>query len=122
MAMERVKRYDSGGTTLIDTTNGNTFFHGFGRMPALVEVRLVVKLTANGYAVGEELPLELLVRDTSGDLAGSPRWTVRVTDQRVLVFIAGTDIEIIDSSAAPAAVTLTNYRLRVTCLDVFPIG
>ena len=121
MAMERVKRFDSGPTP-INTTAGNTFYHGFAKVPSQVAVRLVCALAANGYVIGEEIPLEQLIRVTAGNKDGGPRWVVRVTDQAVAVLVLSTSLEIIDSAGDPVAVTLTNYRLRVTCLDVFPIG
>src|SRR5262245_37550871 len=103
----------------IDSTNGNTFRHGFGRVPGNVQVRLLVTAaTANGYSKGEEVPIDLIIRNATSDTDGCPRYTIRISVDRVLVLIVGTSVNIVDSSGAPAAVTLTNYKLVVRCDDI----
>ncbi len=107
-----------GAPQTIDTTNGNTFRHGLGHKPGSVQVRLLVVTAANGYLAGEEVPVELLSKDVATDSNGSPRWSVRVTDLFVIVRINGTSIQITESDATEAAVTLSNYKVVVRCDDI----
>lgn len=104
----------------IDTSNGNTFYHGFGRKPGCVDVRLLVTTAANGYLVDEEVPIALLSKDVTTDSNGTPRYSVRVTNEVIIVRINGTSIQITESDATEAAVTLTNYKVVVRCMDIEP--
>lgn len=107
-----------GEPQVIDTTNGNTFYHGFGHKPGCVEVRLLVTTAANGYLLDEEVPIALLSKDVGTDSNGTPRYSVRVTQEAIIVRINGTSIQITESDGDEAAVTLTNYKVVVRCMDI----
>lgn len=117
---ERIKRFDSGPVVI--AAAGNTFYHGMNRVPGTTEIRLVCVTPNNGYVAGEEIPLDRIYRVTGGVKDGYPASPVRITDQKVVVLVPSSNVEIVDTAGAPGSVTIANFRLRVVCLDAFPLG
>lgn len=121
LPQERIKRYESDLIT-VDSTNGNVFYHGFGYVPAIVEVRFVCVTAANGYTVGQEIPENRIIRRGTGDSDGVARSAITISDQAITVLCPSTDRGILDSTGTSAAVTITNFKLKVRCLDALPIS
>lgn len=114
-ARPRNKRF-VGVPQVIDSTNGNTFYHGFGRIPGNVVITLRVKTTANGYTAGHEIPIDALSRQ--GVSEGTPRHAASWSDTLVRVLIPSTNIYITDATGALATPTLSNYLVVVRCDDI----
>lgn len=105
----------------IDTSNGNTFYHGFGRVPGCVVVTLVCVTANNGFAVGEKMPFQILYRFANGDADGLPYWFERHTDQYVFVKLSSSDIRMqTDSLGSGVAFTASEWKVEVRCEDIEP--
>ncbi len=100
---------------VIDTTNGNTFRHGFGRVPGNVVVMLRCITSNNGFAVGDEMPLHALFRTIGSNTL---YWFERHTPQVVQVFIPSTNVQFLDAAAGLQSFTAANWRLVFRCADI----
>lgn len=108
-----------GAPQIIDTTNGNTFRHGFGRVPGNVVVTLLCVTANNGYLVNEEVPIEMVYFTAAGNRDGSPRWSIRHGVDAIRVRFAAGSVEIITSAGAIGGTfTTTEWRLIVRCADI----
>ena len=108
-----------GDPQTIDTTNGNTFRHGFGRRPGNVVATLLCVTSNNGYVAGEEIPISLIVRNTSTADDGAPRWSLHWDASKVVARIASASTAIIPSSGAAAGTfTSTEWKMVVRCSDI----
>lgn len=121
-ARPRHKVYVSDPAT-IDTTNGNTFKHGFGRVPGNVQVRLRCITANNGYAVGEEIPIESVMANDGNNDDGGPYRILRYNDQTVLVWIGSGTYAFFPDNAAPVtanivAWTASQWKIVVRCDDI----
>ncbi len=113
-ARPRHKVYVSAPTP-IDTTNGNTFRHGFGRVPGNVVVTLLCVTANNGYLVGDEMPLHALFR-TAG--SNTLYWIQRNTATVVHVAIPAANVQFLGTSAGIQTFTASQWRLIVRCADI----
>ncbi len=117
-ARPRHKVYVS-APTAIDTTNGNTFRHGFGRVPGLVSVKLLCVTANNGYLAGEEVPIDLVYFTAAGNRDGAPRWGIRHGVDAIRVQFQAASVEIVTSAGAIGGTfTFTEWRLVVRCADI----
>lgn len=103
----------------IDTTNGNKFYHGFGRVPAVVVAKLICVTANNGYAVGDEMPLHILFRFAGGDADGVPYWHERHTLRYIDVWISSSNIRFQDATIGSGVTfTASQWKLSVRCADI----
>jgi hypothetical protein len=112
-----------GAPQTIDTTNGNTFAHGFGRVPGEVAVRLVCTAANNGYLVGEEIPIESLWANDGNNDDGAPYRVLRYNAQNIFVKLSTGTLAFFNPSAAvtsanAVSITLTQWKVLVRCADI----
>lgn len=126
LPQDRIKRFES-DLTVINTTVGNTFYHEFDRVPAVVEVRLVCVTANNGYRVGEEIPIESVWSNDGNNDDGGPYRTLRFNRETVLVWLGSGTYSFFAATTAPITanvvnITLTQWRIKVLCLDARPLS
>jgi len=107
----------------IDTTNGNTFKHGFGRVPGAVVVRLVCITANNGYAVGDEIPIDVVWFNSADNNDGAPFYVLRIRATDVFVKLTASTLSFFDptlavSNATFVTITLSQWKLNVRCSDI----
>lgn len=107
----------------INTTSGNTFLHGFGRVPGDVVVRLRCATANNGYVAGDEIPLESVWRQGGTPDDGAAYRTVRINGSSILAWLGSGNYAFFAATAAPITanvvnITLSQWRFVVRCADI----
>lgn len=103
----------------INTSAGNKFYHGFGRVPRIVEPVLQCVTANNGFQKGDEMPLTILFRHAGGDSDGIPYWYERRTAQYIDVWISASDIRMQTTSlGSGVAFVAAEWKLVMVCRDV----
>lgn len=123
---DRIQRSES-DLLVIDTTNGNTFYHGFDRVPGRVDLRVVCITANNGWKVGDEMPIDRLWRDAGDENDGAANVLVRYRIDSIFVKFGTETISFFDptlavTNANKATWTRTQWRLKIICSDSFPLA
>ena len=121
-ARPRNKVYVSEPQT-IDTTNGNTFRHGFGHVPGDVVVRLVCITANNNYLVGDEIPIAVLWFNSADNNDGAPFYVQRFRHTDVFVKLSASTLSFFDptlavNNATFVTINLAQWKLIVRCRDI----
>jgi hypothetical protein len=125
---ERVRRFET-EAQVIDTTNGNSFPHYFGRVPALVSVYLVCITANNNYKVDDIIPLENIWLDNGAANSGANMILKRYTAQTIFIRLGTStptlrffDPTLIVTNANAVVFTITQWKVKCICLDAYPIA
>lgn len=95
--------------TAITANSKHEFTHGLGAVPALIKVYAVCTSIDNGYAVGDCI-------DITSNASGSSQLVTTYADSTKVYVIINNGISATNPTSipsAPAALTLTNWKLRV---------
>lgn len=107
-----------GAPQAIDTTNGNTFWHGYGRVPGEVVVRFVCVTANNGYVPGDEIPETAIYRAAGSNTDGRPFCVWRVNKETVKVYVSSASVDFQDSAFTTVTFTPSQWNVVVRCSDI----
>lgn len=102
----------------IDTTNGNTFKHGFGRVPGGVEITFVCVTANNGYTKGQEIPFTAVYRVAGANTDGRPFVVWLKDSDKVKVWVASANTDFQDASFNTVTFTASQWKVVVRCFDI----
>jgi hypothetical protein len=96
------------------TSTTFTFYTGAERPVHHVTIRLLCVVANNGYVVGDEVPIDLLVDIGTGDSDGRPKFTWQVNGSKITVIIwhaGASSIRLPDTSDTMVNFVETEWKL-----------